>query len=156
MSVCLLSRLFHGSCGELEGLACQVRSSAPTRLRAGVISQRLKLDVTCALPLQDGVQQHLLQSRDRHGQRDVGTLPSASLQQGDKDSSAGPRTTQCPYVCNKLCVCPGGDVWSDGRWDGWGELTAAGGVCLFAERDVLSSGTTLQVNTLNTILHYTR
>lgn len=37
------------------------------------------------LPLQDGVQQHLLQSRDGHRQRGMGALQSTSLQQGSKD-----------------------------------------------------------------------
>lgn len=32
------------------------------------------------LSLQDSVQQHLLQSRDGHGQRDVGALQSPSFQ----------------------------------------------------------------------------
>lgn len=47
-----------------------------------------------------------------------------------------------------VCVCayPDRDVWSDSRWDGRRELSAAGWVCLSAERDILCTRTTLQVN----------
>lgn len=41
-------------------------------------------DVMCHLWLQDGVQQHVLQGGDGHGQRDLGPLQSSSLQQGLK------------------------------------------------------------------------
>lgn len=63
----------------------------PVRLEATLTPDLLQIecyigvittDVNCPLLLQDGVQQHMLQSRDGHRQRDLGPLQSSSLQQG--------------------------------------------------------------------------
>lgn len=76
-------RFFQGPCSELEGPACQVGSSAPLprcwQQIEGVVAVILTDPSWCWCP-QDGVLQHLLQSRDRQQGRAVGALQSASLQ----------------------------------------------------------------------------
>lgn len=77
-----LFRVFHGSCCKLEGLARQVRKFAAFLTQVLLIGRLLAHtmgDTTCSFTLQDGVQQHLLQSRDGHGQRGVGALQSSSF-----------------------------------------------------------------------------
>lgn len=59
-------------------------------------------DAVCPLLLQDGVQQHLLQSGDGHGQRDVGAVQSPSLQQGYKDIDVMLETQEC--IQKKNCL----------------------------------------------------
>lgn len=59
-------------------------------------------DAVCPVPPQDGVQQHLLQSGDGHGQRDLGAVQSPSLQQGYKDNDIMLETQECVQKKNPL------------------------------------------------------
>jgi len=55
--------------------------------------------------LQDGVQQHLLQSGDGHGQRDMGPLQSAPLQQGHNGDTHTHTHPSCSVEICTLLLC---------------------------------------------------
>lgn len=162
--MCVCSRLFHGSRSELEGPACQVRKP-PSRLDLCRLcsSYHQNSDSHCGVNwFAACLCRTVCSSACYRGETDTGreTWGLYRVHHFNKATTCYWYRSSNPHshvddatlanskwlYCHEWCLYPGGDVWSNSRWDRKWECSAAGWACLFAEGDIHCSGASLQVS----------